>query len=125
MRTFILLALCFLLSACATGSLSSSNSKQWQGRHVDDLQAKKGAPSMKTPIAGGNVNYIYTIAAPSVYSQPQNPQVTTLIGPNGQTVAVSKPFMDMRAAPSLTSCIETYEVNKNGIIVNVSLRGDC
>lgn len=123
MRTFIVLfVLIFMVSGCAT---TQQPQKNWRGRSINDVMAERGRPNMKTQLPGGNINYVYTTQAPAIYSQIQNQQLTTLVGPNGQTIAVNRPFVERHPAPSLLVCVTTYQVNRSGVVVDAATRGDC
>lgn len=122
MRTFILLSLILLLTACASSNQSASN---WVGSSMSDLTRQLGQPSLTTTAANGNTLLVYSTQAWPRYPQPPKPSVTSAV-----TVSKGRPMLvntttipEGQQDMSLAKCTYFFEVNAQNIIVNTKSQG--
>lgn len=119
MRFFVLLATILFLTACA--ETNNQRITHWQGKSVDDLTAKMGAPTSISKTPNGNTYYIYTI-------QQKNNTLASV-----PTVGVStsgrKPVVIVQPPepPShlIESCTIIVEVDSKNIIRSERTAGAC
>lgn len=124
MRAFIFLIFGLVLTACATTGGGVKNIEQWQGKKAQDLTAQLGMPVMVSPEPSGNVDYIYIARSYSSYSARIKAPTTTFTGPNQTSVGINNPAPDTLPAPALQECLSIFEINRQGVIVNVRNKGD-
>ena len=120
------LCLAAILGGCASTANYSAALKTWQGSNIEDLVRVWGYPDQNGKAPNGNRLYIYSYHEQGERPTYIDPGYTTVVQKHGKTIVTNTPTMTYGGGTYDYRCKTWFEVNKDNVIVNVSMRGnDC
>lgn len=112
----------FLLVGCGTMQNYTLATNSWQGAPESTLLRDWGQPDKVTQLANGNHLDSYHQKERETFPSTYLPSQTRISPQN--TNALSRPAMRMNRGHYTYWCDTSFEVNKNGRIVNTYFRGN-
>ena len=114
----------FMLTGCVSVQNYNAGVQTWRGAKASGLFAVWGYPDRKMKLANGHTLYIYNSHIKGTEPIVTTPGSTTVYQRHGESyVSVMPPMVSGGGSYDLR-CRTWFNVNKHGVIVNVSFRGN-